>query len=383
MIIGIDARVLEEGNGGIFTYTKNLLEKLAPLAPTHQLKLFLNRRSAAASPAIDKLKQHPNVKLYRYRFPNKFLNASFRFRAWPAIDKLIDGCDVLWFPTMMYGAWSAATKTVLTMHDLSFEIFSEYFTFRQQLWHFLLRPRRLGERVDKLIAVSRHTAGDLQNLWQMPAEKITVIHSGVGSELRPIMDQSLLQAARARYNLPPAKYILQVGAIEPRKNAILTLAAFAKWRAEYPSESGAYRLLFAGHRGWRHRQFYKMLALSPLRNQVHFIYNYEAQHLPALYNLASLCVYPSFYEGFGLPPLEAMAAGVPVIAAADSSLGEVVGDAGLLIDPYRVDDMVNAIRALVNDEKFYKTLRGRGIARTLEFSWDKTAKETLKVLENV
>src|SRR3989344_4610940 len=103
MIIGIDARVLQEGNGGIFGYTKNILEKLIPLARAHQIKLFANRRSRVASQVLDKLKQYPNVKLYQYRFPNKFLNASLRFKDWPKIDKLIEGCDVLWFPTMMYG----------------------------------------------------------------------------------------------------------------------------------------------------------------------------------------------------------------------------------------------------------------------------------------
>ena len=117
MIIGIDARVLQKGSGGIFVYAKNLLKHMIPLAKKHEVKLFLNQYKPCKSRIIDELSEYKNVKKYQYRFPNKILNASLKFRKWPNIDRLIDGCDVLFFPSMMYSSWSEKTKTVLTMRS--------------------------------------------------------------------------------------------------------------------------------------------------------------------------------------------------------------------------------------------------------------------------
>ena len=383
MIIGIDARVLVEGSGGVFRYAKNLLENLIPLAPKHQFKLFVNCYHKNPSPILDKLKTYPNVKIYSYRFPNKFLNASFRFKAWPQIDKLIDGADVLFFPSMMYGAWSDKVKTVLTMHDLSYVIYPEYFTLRQQLWHKLMKPRQLCHKVNKIIAVSESTRQDLLAHYKLKEDKVSRIHHGLENSFRPIQDRQAVDVIRQKYNLPAGKYLLQVGTIEPRKNTLATLAAFNLWQKKWPTEARDYHLLFAGHNGWKADDFYEKFNKSDFKNKIHVITEVPNADLPGIYNLANIFLYPSFYEGFGLPPLEAMAAGVPVIAGNNSSLGEIINDAGLLVDPYRIDDLVVAIRAIVNEKDLAKLLRAKGLARSVEFSWEKAARETLNVLENV
>lgn len=383
MIIGIDGRVLVEGSGGVFRYAKNLLANLIPLAGQHQIKLFINRYQRPGAAVPDNLKTYPNVKVYSYRFPNKFLNASFKFKAWPKIDALLGGVDVLFFPTMLYGAWSDKTKTVLTMHDLSFKIYPEHFTLRQQLWHKLMRPRQLCHKVNKVIAVSESTRQDLLAHYKLKEDKVVRIQHGLEPNFRPIQDRQVTEKIRQKYQLPAAKYLLQVGTIEPRKNMLATLAAFNLWQKKWPEEAGGYHLLFAGHKGWKADKFYEKIKKSPFIAKIHVRPEVSSPDLPVLYNLANIFLYPSFYEGFGFPPLEAMASGVPVIAANNSSLGEIVGAAGLLVDPYRIDDLAVAIRALVNEPTLAKSLRSKGLARTVEFSWEKTARETLGVLESV
>ncbi|MBI4122532.1 MAG: glycosyltransferase family 4 protein [Parcubacteria group bacterium] len=383
MVIGIDARVLLEGTGGVFVYAKNLLERLLPLAKRHTVKLFANRRSQGNDALLHSFARMPNVELHRFRFPNALLNASFRFRGSPCIDRLVGGCDVLFMPTFGYGAWSEHVPLVLTMHDISFAFFPECFTWRQNLWHRLAQPRELCRRASRIISVSESTKRDIVREYQLHESKIRVIHSGLDSQFRPIHDRAVLDAVRAEYGIPQAPIILQAGTIEPRKNGRATIAAFNLWNREHPDEARPFHLLFAGHRGWKAGKFFQEVRSSPIRNRIHSISDVRTKHLSALYSMASFFVYPSLYEGFGFPPLEAAGCGVPVIASANSSLGEVVGKAGLLIDPYRIESIADAFHALVADGQLVKTLRAEGLARTVKFDWDTTAKETLRVLESV
>lgn len=383
MIIGIDARVLTEGSGGIFVYTLNLLEHLLPLAKKHQIKLFVNNCRFGQAEIIKRLAKFENVKLYRYRFPNKFLNASLKFCAWPKIDKLLNGCDVLFFPAMLYSAVSPEVKTVLTIHDLSFEFYPQFFTARQRLWHRLVGPRQLCQQADRVIAVSESTRQDLLERYGLAPNKVKTIYSGTDPLCRPLNDRQALEAVRNKYNLPDVKFILQAGTLEPRKNAVATLAAWEEWQRRNKEEAKDYHLLFVGHKGWKSGDFFRRLKNSVFKDKIHVLNDVSRQDLPGLYNLASIFVYPSFYEGFGFPVLEAASCGVPVITAANSSLGEVIGDAGLLVDPYRVDDIVEAMRSLASDHGLAKIMRAKGLARTVEFNWERTAKETLNVLESV
>jgi len=382
MRIGIDIRVLQEGSGGVYVYAHQLLQHLIPLAARHQLQLFANQYHARGDRAIQELARHKNVTLHQYRFPNRLLNASLRFLRWPQIDQLVSGCEVLFFPSMMYAAWSDDVRIVTTMHDLSFEYFPELFTRKQQIWHWLVNPRNLCERSKRVIAVSASTKRDVADRYQeVDARKISVVHSGVSDQFRPVVDRRELSRARKKYRLPDARFCIQVGTLEPRKNHLLTLEAFNRWHAEYSSEAKNVHLIFAGHCGWKWSALRRAISQSPFRDKVHVITDFSAVDLPSLYSLAIFSIYPSLYEGFGFPILESMSCGVPVITAANSSLGEVAGDAGLLINPYRIDDALAAIRRVAGDPDFAKILRARGLARSATFGWDKCAVETLRVLE--
>jgi glycosyltransferase involved in cell wall biosynthesis len=383
MIIGIDGRVLQEGNGGIFVYAKNLIENLIPISKKHQIKIFLNQYKQNSNRVLDELTDHPNVKKYSYRFPNKLLNASLKFSNWPKIDDLIGGCDVLFFPSMMYSAWNKKTPSVLTMHDISYEFFPEFFTKKQQIWHKLMDPKKLCEKSNKIISVSEATKNDLINTYGIEARKIKRIYSGINKSHRPILDKEELLRIREKYKLPNAKYIIQEGTIQPRKNYIGSLEAFQYWQSNYSTEASKYHFLIVGHKGWKSNQLINAVRKSGFSDKIHIITEVPENDLPALYSLSDISLFPSFYEGFGFPPLESMACGVPVIAGANSSLVEIVKDAGLLVDPYRVDDLVRAIRSIVNDEVLAKSLRAKGLARTVDFNWETTAKETLRVLESV
>ncbi|MDP6756447.1 MAG: glycosyltransferase family 1 protein, partial [Patescibacteria group bacterium] len=361
---------------------KNLLQSLIPQAKNHQFKLFLNQYKKTENNVINELAKHSNVKLYQYRFPNKFLNASFLFRKWPKIDELIHGCDVLFFPSMMYSAWSKKTKTVLTMHDLSYEIYPEFFTPHQQIWHKLMKPKQLCQEVDKVISVSESTEKDIISKYNIEQEKVHAIHSGIDDLFRPVVDNNKLNQARKKHNLPDKKFILQTGTIEPRKNHIATLASFEELHRQYPKEMQNTHLLFAGHNGWKSRTLIKKVYKSKVRDKIHIANEVALADMPSLYSLASVFSYPSFYEGFGFPVLEAFSCGVPVAASHTSSLGEIAQNACLLVNPYRIDELTIAIHQLLADPSLAKSMRAKGLARTVNFSWEKTAKQTLKVLES-
>ena len=383
MIIGIDGRVLQEGTGGVFVYAKNLLEKMIPFAKKHKIKIFLNQYHRKISKAIDGLSKHENVKLYKYRFPNKFLNCSFKFFAWPDIDYLMHGCDALFFPSMLYSSWSKRAKAVLTMHDLSYEFFPECFTAKQRAWHYLMDPKSMCKRASKIIAVSKSTKTDIAATYGIEEKKIKTIYSGIDRIFHPVVDAEEIKRVRNKYRIPEGKYILQVGTFEPRKNHIATIDAFSKRLLEHTTESKDWHLLFAGHNGWKTGKIIRAIKRSSFRDRIHVIRNFSSSDLSALYSLSSFSVYPSFYEGFGFPVLESMACGVPVIASSNSSIGEVVSDSGLLVNPYRIDEIMSAMRSLALDRYLAKSLRAKGLARSTEFTWEKTAKDTLKVIESV
>ena len=381
MIIGVDARVLIEGSGGVRVYAEAVLRHMIKSTRGHEWKLFINTRSTA-SVFINELETLSNVRVYRYRFPSKFLNASFRFRRWPYIDSLVGGCDVLFFPTILYSAWSKDVPAVLTMHDLSFEIVPECFTRTQNLWHHLVRPRSLCEQAKAVVAVSESTRRDIIERYGIDEKRVHAVHHGLGTQFRPGLNSTTIKALRERYHIPDGPIILQAGTIEPRKNTHMTLAAFEAWNDREPDVANAYVLIFAGHRGWKSKQFYQAVARSKYASRVAVIHEVPASHLPALYSAASAFVYPSLYEGFGFPIIEAMACGTPVITAPHSSLGEIAHGAAHYVHPYHPEELVEAFSLFARDPEYIKDLRSRGLERTTHFSWEKTAQRTLSVIES-
>jgi glycosyltransferase involved in cell wall biosynthesis len=263
--------------------------------------------------------------------------------------------------------------SVFTLHDLIFEIYPEHHKRYNYTFLKLMMPRFL-RGADRIIAVSQHTRADAVRLYGINEDKITVIYEGVDPRYQPGHDPRALATARARYNLPE-QFILHVGTIEPRKNLASLLDAFAVLKSEF----NGLKLVLVGKKGWLYDSFFQKLAASGLEGEVLFPGFVAEEDLPLVYQLATVFAFPSVYEGFGLPPLEAMACGVPVVCSNASSLPEVVGEGGLLIDPHDTTELTTALRRVLHDDSLRRELSSRGVEQAARFSWEKAARETLDV----
>lgn len=374
MRIGIDTRCLQGGvHSGVEEYVRTLCEALFRQDTENTFVLFVNAHNIAQFD-FGWVKQYPNVTVRTFRWPNKLLNFCFWYFNWPKVDQMLGGVDVFFLPNLNFIALSQKTRLVITAHDLSFELFPETFSWKRRLWHVFVNFRKLVRRADQIIAVSQSTADDLRAVYHTPSEKITVIWSGVRDVFRPVSrnDVSLL-AIQKRYHLP-YKFILSFGTIEPRKNLIALLQAFETMHASGHLELTKYALVIAGHDGWDSQEFFERVEQSPVKEKIILTGFVADEDKSGLYSLATVFVYPSLYEGFGFPPLEALACGVPVIASHASSVPEVVGTSAVLIDPYRPEEILQSLRQVLLSTELRDALRLAGPVQAAQFSWDKTAR---------
>ena len=216
---------------------------------------------------------------------------------------------------------------------------------------------------------------DVQHYLHISKDRVVVIPEGCEPRFRPLAEPEQLYRVRVKYGLPPL-YMLCLGTLEPRKNITTLLHAFARLRQILHGEP-ALHLVVAGARGWREQTIFQTIKSLALEQVVCLPGFINDEDLPALYGGALLFVFPSLYEGFGLPVLEAMSCGVPVVTSNTSAMPEVAGDAALLVDPYDVKGMATAIAAIVHDASLRDNLRQKGLARAQQFSWEMTARQTL------
>jgi glycosyltransferase involved in cell wall biosynthesis len=265
---------------------------------------------------------------------------------------------------------------VLTVHDLIFRHLPEHHK-RLNRWYLRASLPLYCRRADRIIAVSEATRQDLIAAYDLPPAKVRVIHEAAAPRFRPTSD-AVQTGVRVRYGLP-ARYLLYVGTLEPRKNLTRLLRVWAPLRrsGDVPP------LVLIGARGWLIDDFFAALARSDVREDV-ILPGYIADaDLPAVYGGATAFVFPSLYEGFGLPPLEAMACGTPVACSNTSSMPEVVGDAAVIFDPRDEGAMTEALRQLAADADLRAELRARGLRRAAEFSWARAAQETVALYQEL
>jgi len=385
MTIGIDIRVLAKGTRtGIEEYVLNLLPRLLSLDGKVKYKLFYNafKKVKLDYPWLDL----PNVELCEFKIPNRLFFASARYLGQPKIDKLLKGIDIYFNPHFFVAPVSLECKKVITFHDLSFEHHPQLFSHRKILWQkFLMNTKQEAKKADKIVADSFSTKEDLVNIYKIDPAKIKVVYLGVSKDFKPIKeDNSQLKRVRKKYNLPKP-FILYFGTIEPRKNLILLIKAFealkekTSWKGFEGGVFSDLKLVIAGVKGWLYKDIFKEVENSKYKKDIIFTGFIEDKDKPYLYNLANLFVYPSFFEGFGFPPLEAMACGVPTIVSNVSSLPEVVGNGAVMIDPYNVDELAFAIRKVLEDKDLRENLIKKGLKQAKKFSWYKTAQEVLRV----
>ena len=264
------------------------------------------------------------------------------------------------------------TPTVLTVHDL---IFRRYPAHHKRLnrWYLNATMPLFCRRAGHIIAVSEQSKRDVIEAYSIPPDKITVIYEAADPRFCP-QPVDVLGDVRARYGLPD-RYLLFVGTIEPRKNLGRVLAAFEELHAEGLTEA----LVIVGKRGWLYDDFFARLEQSPAKQSVIFPGFVPDVDLPAVYAGAQAFAFPSEFEGFGLPVLEAMACGTPVVCSNTSSLPEVAGDAAFLVDPLDVGALTDGLAHVLQDETLREQMRDRGIAQSARFSWTRAAEETLAV----
>ncbi len=382
--IGIDARCLAEGRKtGVEEYTLNFLKHLFEIDKKNKYILFFNSFSR---PEADFawLKKFSRVSMKKFNYPNKLLNFLYWYLDWPKIDKMLGGVDFLFMPNIIFGSAGKNTKLITTFHDLSFERYPETFSWKRRLWHVFVNAKKIAQKSKKIITVSMSTKSDLCSVYGIDPQKIEVIPSGISEKFRVIdrNDGKLLEV-KQKYKLP-YKFILYLGTIEPRKNIIGIIRAYNKLQkfASYENLKGLadYKLVIAGSSGWLSKKIFAEIKKSKNKDNIQVIDFVEDVDKEYVYNLASLFIYPSFFEGFGFPPLEAMSSGVPVIVSHSSSLPEVVGSGGILIDPNKPNEIFEVMKEILTNSEFRKKMIEKGLKQAQKFSWNKTAQEFLKVL---
>jgi len=368
MRIAVDVRSLMEGrHSGVQEYTIQIIRALVRVAPRHTYHLFYNSARQVTLPDFG-----PRAVVHKFRYPNKVFNAWQFAAARPRWDSLV-AADCFFVPSVRLMPLSHLTPLVATAHDLSFERFPELYSWQRRVWHRLVRARLLLQNADHVVAVSEATAADVRELYGVPQARVSVVYSGV-SEMAPPTSQARA-AAKARYRLPE-RFVLYLGTLEPRKNVVSIIRAYDAIAGSVPHD-----LVIAGARGWLMGDFDKALVRARHRSRMHVPGFIREEDKAALYAQADLFVYPSLYEGFGFPPLEALLAGAPVITSFNSALPEVVGEWASLIDPYNVSELALVMKELLNDlptvsEEDKKAIR-------YKYSWDEAARKTLAVMESV
>jgi glycosyltransferase involved in cell wall biosynthesis len=235
-----------------------------------------------------------------------------------------------------------------------------------------------AQQAEKVITISECSRQDLIRYLGLAPERIAIVYPAIGSQFKPMVDEAEYQAVLARYAIKQP-YLLYVGGINARKNIARLFEAFATVKPHYPDLT----LVIGGKRQWQTKDIYETFRRLQLEEHVQFTGYVDDEDLPALYSAAQAFLFPSLYEGFGLPPLEAMACGTPVITSNVSSLPEVVGDAALLVDPYNVQSMMSALYQALENPRLVAHLRASGIQQAAKFTWEGAARETLRVYHEV
>jgi len=355
MKIAIDTQTTLGQKSGFGFYVKNLVESLQKVDTENEYFLI--------APDSEKDLSTPQRLIWdQWTFPGKANSTR--------VDILHQPCFSA--PLFYRG------KIVITIHDLISHFFPKNIPQGSRFYFSKWMPLTYG-KADKIIAISFNTKRDIMSLLKIPEEKIVVIHSAVGKEFHPIVDTGKIAAIKNKYNTG-AKFILDVGTLEPRKNLPFLVRAFYE---AIKTGQITHNLVLTGKKGWYYEDLFKLIQELHLEDRVILPGYVPDEDLPILYNAADLFCFPSLYEGFGFPPLEAMSCGTPVIAAKNSSIPEVVGDAGIMLTLQDEKLWAESIVKVLSNPKKLSDLRHKGLIQAQKFSWEKTARETIQVYKEV
>lgn len=364
MHIGIDGRFVQGQNTGVTNYLINLLRAASRLDNKNTYSIFLSDPNYK-----DRI---PNVSNFNIRVNE--VNMFIWKNVWlpNEIRKLKIG--VVHFPAYT-GSFTNIGNNVVTIHDVIHKVNPDWFS-PKELFLLDFPIRTAIKKSTKIIAVSQSTKKDIVKYYNIPEEKISVTLEAADSTFRPINDLSLLKSIRDKYALE-GDFILCVGVLFKRRNIPRLLEAFSLLKK---NKNVMHKLVIAGP-GRKYFDLNEVIDKFGLRNEVIYLGYVEQKDMPLLYNLCSFFIYPSLYEGFGLPVLEAMACGKAVITSNVSSLPEIVDNVGLLVNPYNAEELYQAMARLIEDASLREDFGKRGLERSKVFSWDKLAKETIDIYE--
>lgn len=370
MRIGLNAHLLSFEStyrqAGVSKYIEALVRHLPSVAPDDDLIVFTGPEKPPASTGF-----HPGITWHHSILPTASPNVRI---AWEQTVATLgiprSGVDLLHAPVNVI-SMGVRVPQVVTVHDLAFHHYPEQYPGMKQRY-LRTMTRASVRRATLVIAVSEATRQDIIRIHDVDPERVVVVPNGVDDFMRPLPETEVA-AFREQQNLPE-HFFLFLGTLQPRKNVEGLVRAFAS-----VSMGVDWPLVIAGAKGWQYEQIFRLVEELGLTSRVRFAGHVPGEHLPLWYNAATMLVYPSRYEGFGLPLLEAMACGTAVIGSTASSLPEVVGDAGLLVDPDDIPGLAESMLRLASDSELRQQLEQRGLERSTSFTWQETARLTAGV----
>ena len=370
MRIAIDAHSVGAKLGGNESYATNLIDALAQIDCVNDYTLYVTTVEARERfhqrwPNFAVRTTLPHTPLIRIP-----LTLSAELRKHPV--------DVL--HVQFTAPPFCPCPAIVSIHDLSFEHLPHTFNRRSRT-QMRLTVRHSAKRAARILSLSEHTRRDIMKTYDVESERITAIPLAAPAHFGPVKDDIELQRVRNTYGIV-GDYLLSVGSIQPRKNLARLVRAYASLRGK-DRVSSLPKLVLAGKCAWLYDETLRAVEETGIRDSVILTGYVPESDLPTLYSGALCFVYPSYFEGFGLPPLEAMKCGTPVIVGNTTSLPEVVGDAGLAVDPFDVEAIAAAIERMIDDSVFRNKLSVKGLARSQMFDWRDTARRTLDVYEEV
>ncbi|MEM9953591.1 MAG: glycosyltransferase family 1 protein [Chloroflexota bacterium] len=373
--IGIDYTPAYEQGGGIGRLTRDLIDALLTLDSETNYRLMV----AGTSKTTLGKQLASNAVWKATPLSSKWLARVWHRMQLPVPVELITGqVDLFHATDFTLPPTRSTTKTIVTVHDMSYVRVPDAASPRLRAYLDAVVPRST-RRADHIIADSQATKDDLIEFCQLPEQKITVLLSGIDNRYQVIDNDSFLMTIRNFYHIPSVPYLFTVGTIQPRKNYSRVIRALKQLR-----DTGYdLHLVIAGGKGWLEDEMYQTLEETGLNDVVHLIGYAKDEHLAGLYSGAEAVVFPSLYEGFGFPVLEGMACGTPVVTSNVSSLPEVAGDVAIMVDPYDVEEIANAIRRVLDDSDLRAEMIRRGFEQASRFTWEKSARHLRDIYADV
>jgi glycosyltransferase involved in cell wall biosynthesis len=376
MRIGISTSVIQRGKSGVGQYVFALVRALLSGGHRHKFVLFVLEEDL---PLFAFAKDNAEIVEVAEKFRPPVRNILWHQMRLPKLVRKLQ-IDVLHIPSYRRMLWARPCAVVSTIHDLApFHVDEKY--DRKRMFYGRVVARRLARRQDRIIAISEYTAVDVVKFFSLPRERITVIHNGLDHERfnAGSRDQAKVGAAE-RFGLK-RPFFLYVSRLEyPGKNHVRLISAFEEFKSATQSD---WQLAFAGGDWHGAEVVHEAIRKSKFAKDIRSLGFVPDEQLPELYRAADVFVYPSLHEGFGLPPIEAMACGCPVVTSSRGALAEVIGEAAVIIEPEDAHSIANQLRLVAGVEGVRNRLRTVGLEHARKFDWSKTAAETLKVYQSV